>query len=447
MAESSIKAYFGGDTKGLRIAVEEANTLLSGFGKSVKALGKGFVGAFAVGAVLSGFTRAINSAQELRDKAIEAGTAVDKYTNALAMTGDAIDQIGKLGVQAFGAVANTIQTAVIYFSQFIVGADVAADAYKRLNDEAKRGEVDKQAKALNDLAQASRKGIIDRAEGEQKLNAIMKEQQRLLDIIVAKGAQTLEGIAARKELIGLETQEIRLRNAIEKKGFDDDLKWTNERLKLERTLKEQKLASLKPEERVLALTKEVTDLKKQQSKYTKDDNEFLSIQVQINDANKAIEQERLDIAQKAAKEEKKITEEKQKQLGAIAGIMGGSRFNEASDETLAEVARRNRSQAQRVRGDVSNQGIGQSLEAARLEEEAMNAERELSFRRRIRQDFATGGESLARRNFQGDPTQFDRIFSQIVKGQTIDEKNLDVLTKLEQLARRGIPVVLQGENT
>ncbi len=89
-------------------------------------------------------------------------------------------------------------------------------------------------------------------------------------------------------------------------------------------------------------------------------------------------------------------------------------------------------------GDISNAQTTARLAAA---------QRELDFRNRLQQDFAVGGEAQARRNFQGDPRDFERMFAQFVKGQNTAEKQLDVFKQIEQAVRRGIPVVFQGTNT
>jgi hypothetical protein len=500
--DASIKAYFGGDTTQLQAAINSAHAMTGKFAKdSAKVFedvsraeadlaafrktadlqrGASFQKEIILQREIIGLKKSIDAIQgqtaekialqiQLEQKLLQLemniSAAATKTAQARAAAGGALysstmsdaakaAQAAATNTGLFGASLgrlNIVGKAVTGTLKSLTGIgaslfapQIAEQIARWITGFSKGAEkelekvLESSERAAEKAEQRLEKARAEAARKDEEYGKMMTDQQNL--VWEARLEHFENEAKARKE-----AAEDAIRKS--KEAANEDLKWYQKRTELEKKLRDQKLESLKPEERVLALTKEVTDLKKQQSKYTKDDNEYLALQVQINDANKSIEEERLAIAAATAKEEKKITEEKKSQLGAIAGIMGGSRFNEASDETLAEVARRNRTEAQRIKADPFNQGIGQSLEAARLEAEAMNAERELSFRRKIRQDFSIGGEDMARRNFQGDPLQFDRVFAQLVKGQTIDEKQLDVWQKIEQLARRGIPVVLQGENT
>jgi len=111
------------------------------------------------------------------------------------------------------------------------------------------------------------------------------------------------------------------------------------------------------------------------------------------------------------------TQEKQAQLAAIAGVRGGNQFNDASEETLREIARRNRQRAQSIQAGEGGFGVGQNLEVSRLIAEAMNAEKELAFRRNFRQTVSLLGEQGARARFGGDPLQFDRVLESLTGQQ------------------------------
>lgn len=120
--------------------------------------------------------------------------------------------------------------------------------------------------------------------------------------------------------------------------------------------------------------------------------------------------------------------------GAIAGIRGGTAFNDASTEALGEVARRNRQRAADLRNPALGVvGIGQDLEAGRLQAEAMNAEREISLRSKLRQNVELLGVEGARRQFSGDPLLFDRLVQQFT-GQM---EKADVTNKLLEEIKRG----------
>lgn len=109
-----------------------------------------------------------------------------------------------------------------------------------------------------------------------------------------------------------------------KDAFEEDMKWYKERVRLEKTLKEQKLASMTDEKRIVALNADIVELKKSQSKYSKEDNEYKAAQIEINEKNKSIEEARLNIAKEATKEIKSQNEEAKKSMTA-AGDLGVAR--------------------------------------------------------------------------------------------------------------------------
>lgn len=489
-----IKVFFGGDTTQLQAAISQAHAMTGKFakdsakvfeevGKAEQTLaavrkdadlqrGAAFKKDIILQREIIGLKKSIDSIQgqttekialqvQLEQKLLQlemsVAAAAQKTAQARAAAGGATysSTMSDAAKNAQAAAANTglfgaslgrlniVGKAVTGTLKSLTGIGAAlfapqiADLLARLIT----GFSKKAEKDLEDLVEKTGKAA-DKAEArleKAKTEADKKEAervQRTLDqqnLVWSARMEYFDNVKKEQE------EAAEREKKLSQEAFDEDLKWVKERDKLNKTLKEQKLEALKPEERVLALTKEVNDLKKQQTKFTKEDNEYLSLQVQINDTNKSIEQERLAIAAATAKEEKKITEEKKQQLGAIAGIRGGADFNDASDATLQEISRRNRNQAQAIRANPFNQGIGQSLEAARYEAEAMNAEAELRFRKKFQLDFSVGGEGLARKNFQGDPLKFDRLVDQFIKTQSVAEKTLTVQEDiLEALTRRGI---------
>lgn len=259
---------------------------------------------------------------------------------------------------------------------------------------------------------------------------------------------------------------------VAKEAFDEDLKWVKERDKLNKTLKEQKLEALKPEERVLALTKEVNELKAKQAKYSKEDNEYKEIAVSLNEKNKQIEKDRADIAKVRADEEKRVLEytlgqiESKKQemtnvyraitedlLMAGGRVFGPSADKEqiagASDSELRELIRKRKQDIQFVEGtkgtgpsalaDAATNFLNQGSIISRLQTDINRANYQLDLRNKLNADFRFGGEATARSRFQGDPLAFDRLFDQFVKTQSVAEKTLTVQEDiLEALTRRGI---------
>ncbi len=123
--------------------------------------------------------------------------------------------------------------------------------------------------------------------------------------------------------------------------------------------------------------------------------------------------------------------------GLLAGIRGGSTFNDLSDAALKEVVRQDLAQAAALMNPALNRyagGIGASLDAGRLEAEALNAQSNLDVRNRFRSDVALKGVDAARQDF--DPIVFEKLLQQFGPGSSGD-KTVQLLT---QIQREGIPV-------
>jgi len=172
----------------------------------------------------------------------------------------------------------------------------------------------------------------------------------------------------------------------------------------------------------------------------------------IKEAITAEDLKQLDIVQEVTKTEREANEERIKQLTAeknlqasIAGIRGGNQFNNATDAALAEVARRNRAEANKYGSGAYGYGMGQDLERARLDAEAMNAEKELKFRTKLRGDISLKGVEAARRGFQGDPLKFDEIINRLVTdkqtGNEVLREQTDLLEKINNRLAGGIPTM------
>lgn len=134
-----------------------------------------------------------------------------------------------------------------------------------------------------------------------------------------------------------------------------------------------------------------------------------------------------------------------KQMGGLlAGIRGGSTFNDLSDDALKEVVRQNRAQAGALRNPALNPyagGIGASLDAGRLEAEALNAQSQLDVRNRFRGAIDNRGIDAARREF--DPVVFEQLLRDFGPGsQDVQNKQLTALEKLNDRLKQGVPLVL-----
>lgn len=208
----------------------------------------------------------------------------------------------------------------------------------------------------------------------------------------------------------------------------------NKRVQEQKELHDLKLAALPPDKQLVQLAEEKLDieLKIQQQRAFGLNTVESEVQLQKNiNQQKQITDA---VTKSTAKTEEQITQEKIKQLTAeknrlasIQGIRGGNQFNDASDATLQEISRRNRNQAQAMGGGQTG-SIGRNLEVARLLSEALNAEKELAFRRNFRSTVDLLGEQGARSRFAGDPLQFDRVLEALTTKQ---DKSTNLLQSLD----------------
>ena len=259
-----------------------------------------------------------------------------------------------------------------------------------------------------------------------------KESRLILAKINDEIAKGEEEEQKRKEHISSQLQKIN--KDIKNEDQEDQDKaiaaWSN----LQEKVKKGKYEQMSIDKKIKSDQRELYDINKEISLLKKDDlgtgeSELRIIELQsraydltlsIAENTKTVEEQRLNLS-------KETTKELKAQLNAIAGIGGGGQFNDASDATLREVIRRNKAQAGTMTPSPGLQGIPQANELARLILETKNAEKELKFRSGIRSDFMRGGELGARQNFAGNPLNFDQIFSQIVKGQTVAEESNNTL--------------------
>jgi hypothetical protein len=259
-----------------------------------------------------------------------------------------------------------------------------------------------------------------------------KESRLILAKINDEIAKGEEEEQKRKDHISSQLQKINkdIRNEEQEDQDKAMSAWSNLQEKVKKGKYEQMAIDkkIKSDQRELYdINEEISDLKKDnlgtgasELRIIELQNQAYDLTLSIAENTKTVEEQRLNLS-------KETTRELKAQLNAIAGIGGGGQFNEASDATLREVIRRNKAQAGTMTPSPGLQGIPQANELARLILETKNAEKELKFRSGIRSDFMRGGELGARQNFAGNPLNFDQIFSQLVKGQTVAEESNNTL--------------------
>lgn len=417
MADFSIKAFFGGDTSGLRAALDEANRAVGGFVKETNkaglSLGKGFGFGILLFQAKRFFTDIINDSQKTREEFERIGKTVPDTVRSVAYLADGIDSLKK----------TTMEWGTSFLSVFTRAGEGIGMVINRMRGVTREMEIQREesARAADKLEKDRDKAYANREATEKKL---AEQRER-----------------AAKEAARLEDQRA-------EKAFDDLVKVGEAQAKLNERKKDAAYQTMTVEQQILADQKELLEVTRQIAAYKKngelsanDQLRVIELENKQMDINVRLAENRLRATTATVAEEKKIlqaTREEYEILTLAKGIRGGEQFNEASDESLAEVVRRNRQQAQqlayaaRVNMFVGSQEVGSSTEAARLELEARNAENELRFRRNFRSNLRRGGVEAARRSFEGDPLQFDRILQQLTTGLTVGDKQLSELEKLRR---------------
>jgi hypothetical protein len=387
-------------TEGFTAGMAKANNAIEDTKKSLKGFGgASLVSTIGVAGVIAGFKAVLSTAQEVRDELEKMGKPVSAATASVARYGDAWDQIKKtLSEAAVFSLSIFTRTGEAIGSFINRMRGITAEQEAQWEQSAR--DADKREKEYNQK-------LLERAQIEKKLAAEKKKTNE-------------DAFAA---FIKAEQNEL---DVINKTGAI--------RIKLGEQIKKDKYSELSLNDKIKSDRQDLEKVENQISKFKKDNlnsanDELeksllqtkayeLTHQIAVN--TKKVEEERL-AANKA------ITSELKSQLNAIAGIGGGGQFNEASDATLREVIRRNKAQAGTMTPSPGLQGIPQANELVRLVLETKNAEKELKFRAGINLDFKRGGELGARQNFAGNPLNFDQIFSQLVKGQTVAEESNNTL--------------------
>lgn len=331
--------------------------------------------------------------------------------------------------------------------------------------------VEKTGKAADEAEKRRDKAKDEAAKRDEERGRIFLEQA---EVVSNARLQFIENEKKAKEA----AQKYEYKEA--EKAFDEYVQQYQEKRTLEEKLKQQKLEALKPEERMAVIAKEINGLKLSMVGLDKNSNEYLAAAVKLGELKKDHSKEELALreaivrvrAEEARQAEIAVKVEQARVKGVAAGLsdeeqaqvklyiesegkkgklptrQGGvfttsDVFKDASDATLAEVIRREQlNLATQTPAFGQFSGLSTDISRAQTQSRLAAAQREQDFRRKLGQDFAAGGESLARKNFQGDPLQFERILEQIVKGQTVEEETRDYLKDIRQaLTKTGIVTV------
>jgi hypothetical protein len=399
----NVTANTGQFVAGMRDAGEAAK----GFKKTFNdTLGEGAFGGLArflsVGgiamALTSWFRNATDAAQQMRDEFAKTGQPLEDSVRSVAAFGDSIDSL-KAGIkelsittlsfftragEGIGGIINwwrgLTDGGKALAEQAEKSGRAAEEQEKRLAELRKQYGPEAMAKADKELADIRRKNYMDSASAEEKYTALMDERFALAQRI----ENMAEGSVARKKA---EAEQEKLTGEIEKARL---------------AVTEQKR---KEDEEIAKLADEYADT-------------ILEEGAAI-DRNNTLLRESADLTARTAQEARLAADAREREaaatiraVSAMAPFRGGDQLNDASDETLRGIISRNRAEAQRQRSDISKMtpfGNLGSMEAARLEQEAQNAQSVLDARNSLRRNVSIGGLDYARNQYRGDPLMFDQM--------------------------------------
>lgn len=498
MNDGGVKVYFGGDTTQLKSAFTEANQMAQEFHHSLAQAGLGAGRAFGFGFLIKEIkhyiTEVIDEAQKTRDEFDKWGKPLDATTRQLAEVGDQMDELKHTITAATGEIVvfadkgfkglamideiakrggknlfealisgdpakamSAFSDAVTQLARDYKSTDESARALKQtereIEEARKKNSPEKIAEAEKKLGEERKKTAMEQTDDEGKINILLEEQVQLQQLVNTTGEHSLVGAQAR---IDLERNVVALgkvrfhqaeeQQKKEKEQGDQAVKDYKEEVRLQKELHDLKFASLAPDQQVVQLEHELAEITIKIAKAKRDGVDTLQLEIDQQKISNELEKVKLEIIDRQKKSKAEIAAAEKARLEAeknaiisIVGIAGGKQFNDASDATLAEVSRRNRSRAASLRQSdtMANPGggpsVGNSLEEARLEAEATNAEQEIKFRRNFRSTVQNQGVEAARRSFQGDPLQFDRILQQLTSGLTVADKQLTEAEKTNRL--------------
>ncbi len=308
-------------------------------------------------------------------------------------------------------------------------------------------------------------GNVEQTEADKARLAEIANELAKLDQSIDESKRTRDEKAekAKEEAAKKEKEAI-------KELADADLDWYKKRTQLEDQLRDQKVEGLKDDEKLTFWASEVVKWKKEQGRYEKDSNEYMALQVKINENN-------LDIEKLRLKTQKELTVEMQQQQAAVEAqneaqgkqnliltdtiiLMGkayGPSHNpddvqNASTAALEDLVRKNTREIAVIEAnkgsgltagaDAATGFLPQGIVQARLQTDINRAQLEIVQRNKLAGAAATGGEALARKSFQGDPLEFDAAFRRADNGgkQADITRVADGLEKLNRHLRHGVPM-------
>lgn len=456
--ESSIKATFGGDLSKLRESFQEARAEATKLnesmgGRAAHRLVGGIIGAEALNKLKEFAGEAIKDAQRIRDEFEKVGKPVDSDVQALADLGDGLKDIHEGAVKAVGFLVGG-------FSQLgeLIGSSInrlrgVSEAQENLAKSSERAaeEQEKALKKLKDanspeklaaaekrLDDARHRALMARMSDEGKVVLLMGDEDKLQKELAEHAGDTVQNKEIQAKLEDTIAQREALQASIKRKDSEEEKRHVDEMnrvaeegSKLEQRKYEAKLDQMTAEDRLLALTRDESELKRaiatvgeKTATGIEFGNELLDVQAKLRETN-------LEITEKQARAEAEVAKGLEHQKDVQTALGGTSRtskqFGNASDAELKELLRRDKGQ---VLALGQKQDLGSQISRGSTQFEVGNIEQELKFRSKFQSRLAHGGVEAARRDFQGDPLQFDKLVEQFSKQRDNSDRMLTELQKV-----------------
>jgi len=409
-------------TSAFTAGVASAKNSIKDFKKSVKSLelGGGIAQWIGMGGLIAGFKSAIDNARELAAESSQTGKGIDGGTAALIRFGDTLSKISAAKDAAFGWVAEKSEQLGIFFGRLVYGAEAAADAQRKLGEEAeaaaKKFNADKLIAAEQELAKFRKESRFKRASDEEKINQLLADQVVLLQKQNEVGATTAEGVKLQVEIEKNRAQIGEVNDRILKSQADSAAK-----------VKDSAVTIKSVESARVDTAEELADAAEREAAAKAKQVEIETTLKRLNDA----------------------------QYADAINFMTASRLDRqqvqtASPETLKEIARRKQANLTSLGAG----GGGLSFDdnyftRIQLQNEINQVKAELATRTTIQRNVQNLGIEGARKAFNGDPLVFDKLVQQFVQdsrtNQDLAREQVALLKRIDDRQRSGAPVVVLNQ--
>jgi len=457
---------------GARAANEQADEIKKGLRNF-----KDVIGAGGVGFAVLGFFRAVVT------HARESKGAVDENTAAVQRFGAAMEQNKKealgWGAQFLGTLNRVGEILGLIgrmqieggqgFWKSLLSGDVSAalGSYKKAYTDVTREhqrDVELSKEEIRIAAEKQQYAAEDKRLRDEATR--LNEQERSYWLANLTSQERVNQLANEYAAINRQLADFQ-GTALERREKENDLRKTglallqaNHDLIKENAQKEKesaadaKRAAADREKFLDDQAKKNEEIAKLQLKGTENLTDAEKVQLEILTGKLDKRKAEAEIALLLAKGVENLTDEEKKRLAALTGqtaqitkqlekvkeqaavimsmnVRGFKQFGEAEDDALRDLIAKSNSQIQRnqILLSTSPDSLTTRMDIARLQQEAANAAQELAFRRNFERDLELGGEERARRNFKGDPLQFEEVLQRMTNQWQKQDKTNQLLEK------------------